>query len=1282
MKKILQIALLLLAVAGNAQIVNIPDPVFRAMLLIADTNNTIAIGSNGTTPIKVDINNDGQIQESEALAVYNLNLGGGIITNLTGISSFTNLRHLDIQSNQLTSLDVSALTNLKRLYCSGNSLISLDVSALPNLEFLFCESNQLSSLNIGSSPNFKFLSCTGNQLSSLDLNGLTGLLSVSCGYNQLTNLSLVNLPALGSLVCDHNQLSSLNLSGMPALTQLYCYYNLLTSLDLSAQANLTHLSCGENNIAVLNLNGLTQLSALECSYLPNNTVINGNNLNALTNFQYTGSNANLTLNGFQNTTNITLGLSQPTVVLNISGFGSQSTIHLYGSAVTNLTVSGSGAVNLEALNIPSNQLTSLTLTGLDNMKSLNCSNNQLVNLNLNNLSDLEQLNCANNNIQTLNLSGVPSLKHLDCNNNKLTGLNVSGLTALEYLDCSNNISTDLVGNQITSLNLAGLANLKYVDFSNYGFDGQIGAAGNLITSIDVSNLTHLQQLKCSKNNLPTLIVNGLTELTTLDCSHNQLTSLDLIGLTNLTHLNYSWNQLSNLNMTGLVNITELDCSHNSIATLNVVNMPNLTKLYCSTNSLTTLNLSGLTLLTDLRCDSNQITSLDLSNMPQLVSLNCSGNQLSTLDVSNVPELTSLSCSSNDLSSLDVSALTHLTLLYCGSNNLTSLDVSAQADLTDFSCNSNQLTSLDVGNSPDIIYFNCAQNQLSTLNVSNQPALVTLDCNDNQLTSLDMSQATILQGLYCHNNQLTTLDVSNSSHLEGLWCHNNSLTELMLKNGSFETSLNFSANPGLAYICADDAQLASIQTQLNTLGMNTTVSNSYCSFTPGGPHNTVIGTTIFDGNNNGCNINDPLHPNIRVDFTDGFTTGSAFTNTDGICTFYADAGNYTLFPNIENASAFNISPASASINFPDNNNNISNQSFCLSANGVHPDIEIVISPITPARPGFDAVYEVVYKNKGNTALSGTVTLGFDDSKLDLLTSVPAFDTQTSNNLEWSYNGLLPFESRTIRLEFNVNSPTETPAVNNGDILNFTTSITPVAGDETPSDNAFTFNQIVVNSFDPNDITCLEGNTVSPTEIGNYLHYIVNFENTGTASAVNVVVRTTVDEGQYNLHSLQVLNTSHNARTVIRGNIVEFIFENIELDASAGDPPVGGHGNVLFKIRSNDGLTDGDFVAKKAEIFFDYNFPIETNEAETVYQNLRNPDFETDNSILVYPNPTNGIVNMKSQSGVQSLELFDVQGRLLQKNMNLDSIDLSSRTNGLYFLRITTEKGSKVEKIIRN
>jgi hypothetical protein len=195
----------------------------------------------------------------------------------------------------------------------------------------------------------------------------------------------------------------------------------------------------------------------------------------------------------------------------------------------------------------------------------------------------------------------------------------------------------------------------------------------------------------------------------------------------------------------------------------------------------------------------------------------------------------------------------------------------------------------------------------------------------------------------------------------------------------------------------------------------------------------------------------------------------------------------------------------------------------------------------------------------------------------------------------------------------------------------------------------------------------------------LHYNIRFENTGTAPAEFVVVKVEVNQTDFDMNSLQIMNSSDPVDARINQNIVEFIFQNIQLES-------GGHGNILLKIKSKNNLLVGDEVNKKANIYFDYNFPIETNEAKTLFQALSLVNPVLDNLISIYPNPVKDVVNItiKDNSTIKTIELYDVQGRLIQTQLVNDissELNLAERANGLYFIKINTDKGSKVEKLVK-
>lgn len=114
MNKIL-LSILLFSGYIQAQIVNIPDANFKTKLLQASPTNFIPIAKDeNENSIAIDINGDGEIQESEALNVYYLNVFNSNISSLEGINSFSNLKSLSVSSNQISGIiNLNALLNLE-----------------------------------------------------------------------------------------------------------------------------------------------------------------------------------------------------------------------------------------------------------------------------------------------------------------------------------------------------------------------------------------------------------------------------------------------------------------------------------------------------------------------------------------------------------------------------------------------------------------------------------------------------------------------------------------------------------------------------------------------------------------------------------------------------------------------------------------------------------------------------------------------------------------------------------------------------------------------------------------------------------------------------------------------------------------------------------------------------------------------------------------------------------------------------------------------------------------
>lgn len=74
-----------------------------------------------------------------------------------------------------------------------------------------------------------------------------------------------------------------------------------------------------------------------------------------------------------------------------------------------------------------------------------------------------------------------------------------------------------------------------------------------------------------------------------------------------------------------------------------------------------------------------------------------------------------------------------------------------------------------------------------------------------------------------------------------------------------------------------------------------------------------------------------------------------------------------------------------------------------------------------------------------------------------------------------------------------------------------------------------------------------------------------------------------------------------------------------------------------------------------------------------------------SVKVYPNPAHDFVTVSAASAIEKIVVNNINGQqllVLKPNVTDSKIDLSAFSNGIYFLNITTEKGTAIFKTIKN
>jgi len=120
--------------------------------------------------------------------------------------------------------------------------------------------------------------------------------------------------------------------------------------------------------------------------------------------------------------------------------------------------------------------------------------------------------------------------------------------------------------------------------------------------------------------------------------------------------------------------------------------------------------------------------------------------------------------------------------------------------------------------------------------------------------------------------------------------------------------------------------------------------------------------------------------------------------------------------------------------------------------------------------------------------------------------------------------------------------------------------------------------------------------------------------------------------------------------------------------------------FFNDSNTDTLSTGPY--NQNSYYYIDNICLST-DSDFAY-NVSINEFDKGKNILIYPNPTNGVLNIKCPDIPNEIELFDLVGKLQLKLDNATSsnciLDISFLNNGIYFLKIKNKRQIIQERII--
>ncbi len=1227
-------------------------------MFITGNNNLVDLnGLEGITSVESWL----RISSNEAL----INLNG--LNNLTSVGEF-----LEIIDNQnLTSLD--GLENLNsKVYLIidyNNNLV--DLSALSNLTSpgtsLYIVGNQnlesltgldniisLDSIDIWSNPNLS--TCHVESICNHILENGTDFISSAVFSNSegCNTAEEVVEQCIGQLQCPLDDVTfntQQQINDFPSLypncTEILGNLTIGGSLstpsliyDLNPLSQITFIT---GDLIIEHNDVLTSISDLE-----NVTSIGGG-------IDIFYNNTLINLNGLENITSIgNLRISHNNVLNTLGG-------------LTNLTSVG------ENLHIEyTNNLVSLT--GLENVNSIGehlvIENNE----NIVDLTALENLNSIggslaireNENIVSLaGLENLSSVGHLAIIENE----SISDLTALENITSIGYLS---IGFNNNLPNLTGLDNVTSVNILYIGYNN------NLVNLEALGNITNSVESVLIVGNDNLISLNGLIGTTSVvgDLniqSNNALNNLD--GLNNITLVTGRLEVIDNQSIT---NLTGLD---------NLISVENNVQITYNDNL---LDITGLNSLISTG-------ALSINNNPSLVTLN---------GLENLDSTEHLSIINND-NLVDLNALSNLTSIG-GTHRLLIVDNENLASLTGLDNMMLITDSIFINDNPNLSI--CHVESICN-HIAEGGSLHTADnasgCNDIVEVAQNCSSLweSYIQGkIYFDENTNCEQNLSEPNlndwliKIEGEETVDYAYT---YEGGNYIQPLAI----GTYTVTAIPPNSLREEVCPNPTTFNLTDQNPIDTIDFGGSTSTFCPFLEVD-------ITTPLlrrcfdnQYHVRYCNSGTATAENAFVEVqlDPFFTFIdatieeVNLGNNLYSFNLGDIDIGECDEFQIEV-YVDCNSTVIGQTHCVEAH-IFPD-----SICTPANPLWDESSIMVNAECLGDSIEFTITnvgIGNMSDSLeymvveeDLIWHRANFQLDSGDNIKFSKpaNG----EYHRIEAQQSFGHPGNSmPSVfvegcgedDNGEFsLGFVNYYILDEGNAFISIDC----QENIGAYDPNDKQAFPigyGEQHYITDSTN-LEYLIRFQNTGTDTAFNIVIRDTISS-HLNIETLRPGIASHSYRYDIEGsNVAVFHFENIMLpDSNINE--AASHGFIKFNIEQQRDNPLGTHIMNDAAIYFDFNEPIITN---TVFHTI-GEDFmgvvtsiitppeleEVGVSVNISPNPFDEYTRFEVQGEATkelNLKLYDTMGReVLQQQSTHQQYIIMKRNNlppGVYIFHLMDEK----------
>ncbi|MBL7984224.1 MAG: hypothetical protein JNM91_04465 [Flavobacteriales bacterium] len=394
---------------------------------------------------------------------------------------------------------------------------------------------------------------------------------------------------------------------------------------------------------------------------------------------------------------------------------------------------------------------------------------------------------------------------------------------------------------------------------------------------------------------------------------------------------------------------------------------------------------------------------------------------------------------------------------------------------------------------------------------------------------------------------------------------------------------------------------------------------------------------------------------------------AYTNQNGNYTRRMTNGTYSVEVSGTGTELYPLCPSTQAVDVTVNGNIVA-QDFADSSL-IDLDVRANIAG-GAARPGFVQNLWVKASNLSGQ-LSGAVDMVLTiDPQFSFLSAEVPPTSVAGNTITWS--GLAPLSGFDFhRIPVYVQVPADINLL--GQPFSHTLSVAQSGTDANLANNSAVASDVVIGSYDPNDKTAFTSTRTSASQYfideDQWIDYRIRFQNTGTDTAFNVVVRDTLSQ-DLDMGTFEMGISSHDATiTFLPHRVVEWRFANILLpDSNVNE--AASHGQIEFRIRPAQPLVPGTSIRNAASIYFDYNPPVIT-EPSVLVAEFSTGIAEMEQRVLrLVPNPVNDAVTVLVPQATP-VRLFGMDGRAIDVPMTRTGngilLDVRALGSGTYLVQ---------------